>query len=254
MSRRQDFISPEGLRKDGRRTQELRLMNANISILPHTDGSATFELGNTKILATVHGPREAKSSLALHDRASIKINFHAASFSSVSGERRKQVRQDKRLAEYSLALEETLREVIIVTTFPRSEIDIFVEVLNADGSVLAASFNAVVLALMDAGIPMVDYIVAVSVGNIQGQPLLDLNRLEEASNNPSLTIAFLPRTGTIAYLGLEPRLESDKLGAVLDLAKIGSHKLWTILDTQVVKPYVDNMRKRLKIAPVTNLL
>jgi len=243
MSRRQDFISPEGLRRDGRRTQELRSMNSSLGVLSHTDGSAIFELGNTKVLATVHGPREAKSSRSLHDRASVKVNFHAATFSSVSGERRRQMRQDRRLGEMTNALEDTLKDVIMISTFPRSEIDIFVEVLNADGGILAASFNAVMLALISAGIPMIDYIVAVSAGNIQGQPLLDLNRLEEASNNPNVTIAFLPRSGSIAYMNIEPRLESDKLFGVMELAKTGALKLWNLFDSQIVRPYVTELAK-----------
>lgn len=235
------------MRKDGRRTQELRSLNASLGVLPHTDGSAIFELGNTKVLATVHGPREAKSSRCLHDRASIKVIFHTATFSSVSGERRRQLKQDKRLGEMTNALEETFKEVIMVSTFPRSEIDIFVEVLNADGGILSAAFNAAMLALINAGIPMIDYLVAVNVGHIQGQPLLDLNRLEEASNNPSITMAFLPRSGTVSFIGLEPRLESDKLQPCMELAKMGITKLWTILDTQVVRPYVTELSKFTKI-------
>lgn len=221
-------------------------MTASLGILPHTDGSAIFELGNTKVLATVHGPREAKSSRTLHDRASIRVIFHAATFSSVSGERRRQLRQDKRLGEMTNALEETLKDVIMISTFPRSEIDIFVEILNSDGGILAASFNAVMLALISAGIPMIDYVVAVSAGNIQGQPLLDLNKLEEASNCSNSTIAFLPRTGTVAYMNVEPRLESDKLQGVMDLARSGSERLWKILDEQVVRKYVSDLHQHAK--------
>lgn len=216
-------------------------MNAILGTLPQADGSAIFELGNTKVLATVHGPREAKSSRSLHDRASIKVSFHAATFSSVSGERRRQMRQDKRLGEMTNALEETLKDVIMISTFPRSEVDIFVEVLNADGGIMAASFNAVMLALISAGIPMIDYVVAVSAGSIQGQPLLDLNRLEEASNSPNATIAFLPRSGTVAYMNVESRLESDKLAGLMELAKSGADRLWKILDEQHVRPYVQGL-------------
>lgn len=162
------------------------------------------------------------------------------------------MKQDKRLGEMTSAIEETLKDVILMTTFPRSEIDIFVEVLNADGGVLAASFNAVMLALVNAGIPMIDYIVAVSASNIQGQPLLDLNRLEEASNNPTITIAFLPRSGTIAYMNVEPRLESDKLFGVIDLAQTGATKLWTILDETVVRKFVSDLYKHANTTTTTS--
>lgn len=55
---RVEYVSPEGLRLDGRRPNEARTMNARMGILSNVDGSAIFELGNTRVLATVNGPRE----------------------------------------------------------------------------------------------------------------------------------------------------------------------------------------------------
>lgn len=220
-------------------------MNASLGVLNHTDGSAIFELGNTKVLATVHGPREARGQKAAHDSATLTVNFHTATFSSVSGERKKQLRMDRRQTEWATFIRETLEGVVLTSTFPRSQIDIFVEVLNADGGVLAASFNAVVLALIDAGIPMTDYLITLSCAHIQGQALLDLNRLEEASNNPSMTISFLPHSGTVSFMALEPRLEADRFQSLIELTRAGATKLWEILDTQVVKPYVLDMYKSL---------
>lgn len=46
-----EYVSPEGLRLDGRRDKELRKLNATISVLQSADGSATFEMGNTKVRA-----------------------------------------------------------------------------------------------------------------------------------------------------------------------------------------------------------
>jgi len=95
MSRR-EFLSPEGLRLDGRRPGELRGVTASIGVLPSIDGSAIFELGGTKVLATVQGPREARQKGQISvERATLSVTCHAATFSSVSGERRKQLRQDR---------------------------------------------------------------------------------------------------------------------------------------------------------------
>ena len=44
-----EFISPEGLRQDGRRAQELRQLKCEIGVLAKADGSASFEMGNTKV-------------------------------------------------------------------------------------------------------------------------------------------------------------------------------------------------------------
>ena len=43
-----EWVSPEGLRQDGRRAKELRRVVATLGVLPHADGSARLEMGNTK--------------------------------------------------------------------------------------------------------------------------------------------------------------------------------------------------------------
>lgn len=77
-----------------------------------SEGSATFEIGNTRVMATVFGPREVssdgdssgnvnlKSPLSVSDadaneKGRISVKIHAASFSSTGGERRKNTRQDR---------------------------------------------------------------------------------------------------------------------------------------------------------------
>jgi hypothetical protein len=54
-----EYVSLEGLRLDGRRPKEVRQTRCGLSVLPNADGSAMFEMGNTKVLAAVYGPREA---------------------------------------------------------------------------------------------------------------------------------------------------------------------------------------------------
>jgi exosome complex component RRP41 len=44
-----EFVSPEGLRQDGRRPHELRRTAAQLDVLDSADGSAIFEMGNTKV-------------------------------------------------------------------------------------------------------------------------------------------------------------------------------------------------------------
>jgi len=58
MSNKIEFITPEGLRTDGRRPKELRNIRCKLGLFSRADGSAYFEQGNTKALATVYGPRE----------------------------------------------------------------------------------------------------------------------------------------------------------------------------------------------------
>lgn len=83
-----------GLRVDGRRPAELRKITSTTAVLSQADGSAYLEHGNTKVLAAVYGPREARHrGLVLHDRAIINVEFNVAPFST--GERRRRTKNDK---------------------------------------------------------------------------------------------------------------------------------------------------------------
>ena len=95
-----EFVSPEGLRLDGRRPNEVRRIRCDMGVLARADGSAYYEQGNTRIICAVYGPREAKNRAdALHDRCIIKCELSNASFSA--GERKDQSRMknDRRSQE-----------------------------------------------------------------------------------------------------------------------------------------------------------
>lgn len=59
----QEFITPEGLRRDGRRANELRRIRCQVSVLQNADGSAMFQMGNTQVWGTL--PRGVHSSSAV---------------------------------------------------------------------------------------------------------------------------------------------------------------------------------------------
>lgn len=110
-----------GLRLDGRRANELRSVNASMGVVSgrSSEGSASFSIGNTRIMATVYGPREMasesgdsgssavasgdmsmKSALPIssvdsNEKGRISVKMHAASFSSSGGERRKNTHKDR---------------------------------------------------------------------------------------------------------------------------------------------------------------
>jgi 3' exoribonuclease family, domain 1 len=84
-----EHISPEGLRADGRRANELRRVQCRVGLFGRADGSAYFALGNTKVLAAVYGPRPLSQSRVRdgkHDRALIRCEYSMAAFST--GERK----------------------------------------------------------------------------------------------------------------------------------------------------------------------
>lgn len=177
-----EHISVAGLRVDGRRCDEVRRVRSRFGLFSRVDGSAYLEQGNTKVLAVVFGPRELKSMASAaatatvgsgsgnaasdtQPRAAVNCEFTQAAFAT--SERRAPRAGDRKKAELSLALKQIFEACIQTHLYPRSQIDVFVQVLHADGGELAASINAVTLALIDAGIALNDFVVACSAGYLQ---------------------------------------------------------------------------------------
>ncbi|KAL7267271.1 Exosome non-catalytic core component [Rhizina undulata] len=232
---RYELLSPEGLRIDGRRWNELRRFSAQMSTQSTADGSSYVETGNTKVICTVTGPAEpANRTRTLLDRAWVGVEVVFAPFSGF--ERKKRGRGDKRVQEMQTALQRTFSQSPLTHLHPRSEISISLHILSQDGSVLATCINAATLALVDAGIPMTDYVAAVTAGcslkpegNAESEPLLDLNSLEEA-DLPVVTVATIGGGEKIALLQMENRVHLDRLEGMVAVAVDGCGKVGEMID------------------------
>lgn len=80
-----------GLRVDGRRWNELRRIHGQIQTQQSSDGSSYFEMGNTKVICTVNGPREGRRGGGGRDQsaqATIECEISMAGFSGVDRKRR----------------------------------------------------------------------------------------------------------------------------------------------------------------------
>ena len=152
------LLDKKGLRLDGRKIDELRSVKMEVGVISNANGSAYIEWGKNKIMAAVYGPREVHPKhLALQDRTVLKCRYHMASFSV---QERKSPAPSRREIELSKVIRESLEPAIFMEYYPRTMIDVFIEVLQADGGTRCASITAAALALADSGIPMRDLVVA----------------------------------------------------------------------------------------------
>ncbi|KAM9932158.1 hypothetical protein OXX80_008196 [Metschnikowia pulcherrima] len=229
---RMELYSPEGLRVDGRRWNELRRFECKINTHPNaSDGSSYVEQGNTKVMCMVQGPMEPPlRSQVNQTEATIEISLNIASFSTL--QRKKRSKNEKRILELKATLERTFAQSIMSNLYPKTVIDINVQVLAQDGGIFATMTNAITLALIDAGIAMYDYVSAVSVGIHDQTPLLDLNNLEE-NDMSCLTIGVVGKSEKLAMLLLEDKMPLDKLETVLGIAIAGGHRIRELMDNEV---------------------
>jgi exosome complex component RRP41 len=235
MSSKLEYVDLSGLRLDGRRPHELRKMNARLGVLNKPNGSSLLEQGNTRILVSVYGPRECSSKAKeLHDRASVSCECTMAPYSN-SGERKKRSKTDRATTELSTMLRQTFESLLFTNIFPRSQIDIYVEVLQADGGIKPAALNAVTLALIDAGLPMRDFLCSCNAGWIDGHALADLNHLEDSARGPELCVAYMPNCDQVVTCNLDPKLKLEVLGQVMDCALQGARQVYQILQASVLE-------------------
>lgn len=139
---------------------------------------------------------------------------------------------DRQLVEWANAVRSTLELVIHTHLYPRSQVDIVLYVEQQDGGVLPAMINACTLALMDAGIPMSDYVTAMTCGLHGSTAMLDLN-LTEQSDLPFVTVAILPRTGTVPLIQLDTRMHMDRFAAMVHVCVDAARVLRDELDSAV---------------------
>jgi exosome complex component RRP41 len=134
-------------------------------------------------------------------------------------------------------ISDAFASAIFTHLYPHSTISITLHILSQDGSLLAACLNATTIALIDAGIPMRDYIVACTAGSTssyssndeKADPLLDLNGLEE-QELPFLTVATLGESDKVSVLVMETRVQVGRLEGMLAVGVDGCKQVRSILD------------------------
>lgn len=146
-------------RSDGRvGSKTLRPLSCEISCLQRADGSAKLKCGYTEILVAVYGPIAPRNvSRENPKQAVVSVVFKHTTKGLAGGATATSVSTAGYGAterEIERFIGEALLSSILVENFPRTVIEIVLQVIQADGSVLGTALNASVLALMDAGIPM----------------------------------------------------------------------------------------------------
>ncbi|MFQ6094843.1 MAG: exosome complex exonuclease Rrp41 [Candidatus Bathyarchaeia archaeon] len=230
------LIDEKGARVDGRKTDELRPIKITVGVLSNVDGSAYIEQGKNKILAAAYGPREVHPRhLALPYRAILRCRYHMAPFSV---EERKSPAPSRREIELSKVLREALEPTILLEQYPRTCIDVFIEVLQADGGTRCAGITVASLALADAGIPMRDLVVACAAGKVEGQIVLDLNDIEDKEGEADVPVALMPNLNAITLLQMDGQLTPKEFEEALNLAIDGCKRIYAVQKEALKAKYI----------------
>jgi len=217
------LIDENDVRLDGRKLNEMRPLKIEVGILGNADGSAYIEHGKNKILAAVYGPREIHPKhQALPDRAALRCRYHMAPFSV---QERKSPAPSRRELELSKVIREALEPSIFTEYYPRTAIDLFIEVLQADGGTRCAGITAASLALADAGIPMRDLVSACAAGKVEGRLVLDLTDMEDKSGEADMPLAYMPNLNAVTLLQMDGMLTNEEFEQVVNMTLEGCKQI-----------------------------
>jgi exosome complex component RRP41 len=230
------LINKDGIRIDGRKPNEIRPTKIIVGNLPNADGSAYIEQGKNKILAGVYGPHEVHPKhLALPDRSLLRCRYHMAPFSV---DERKSPAPSRREIELSKIIRQALEPAIFLKYYPRTSIDLFIEVLQAHGGTRCAGITVASLALADAGIPMRDLTVACAAGKLDGQLVLDLNDIEDKKGEADVPLAYMPNLNAITLLQMDGQLTLGEFEEAVRLSIEGCKQLHSIQKESLRAKYV----------------
>ena len=234
--------SVKPIRVDGREVDELRPVRITRKFTDVPEGSVLIECGNTRVMCTatftVGVPRWRRDSglgwvtaeYSMLPRATAERTDRESVRGKIGG----------RTHEISRLIGRCLRGVVDMKAMGECQIQIDCDVLQADGGTRTASVTGAYVALVDAlnwaeknghirsaASVIKDAVSAVSVGVINGTPMLDLPYVEDSQAMTDMNVAM---TGSGMFIEIQGTAEHrpfnrDELNTLLDLATKGNREL-----------------------------
>lgn len=223
-------MAKEFIRDDGRKFDELREMKAKVGVVPNADGSAMFSFGDTIAIAAVYGPKKMHPLHAQNPKkGTLRCNYNMLSFSV---EDRIRPGPSRRSTEISKITEWALEPVTMLENYPNQVVDVHIHIIQASASTRCAGINAAAMALAQAGIPMKDLVSSISVGKIDKELIVDVNKYEDSIFDEGEGATDIPFTftseGKITHLQLDGKITPEQFKEVMGLAKEGAKKVYEV--------------------------
>ncbi len=223
------------MRTDRRTLDQLRPISCDLDVNVHAEGSCIFAMGHTKVHCTASVttdlPRWRRDSGMGWVTAEYRMLPRATSTRSF-----REGRSDMkgRTAEIQRLIARSLRSVVDMRALGRRQVMVDCDVLQADGGTRCASINGAYIALVRAlqdlvaagqleALPLTGGVAAVSVGLVDGEPMLDLAYDEDARADVDMNVVMTHAGGFVEVQGTAEGLTFGRgqLDALVDLAAAG---------------------------------
>lgn len=230
------------VRADGRATDQLRPIVIERGWSAHAEGSALISFGNTKVLCTASFTNGVPRWLNGKGKGWITAEYAMLPRATNDRNDRESVkgRIGGRTHEISRLIGRALRSVVDTKALGENTIVIDCDVLQADGGTRTAAITGAYIALADAiewarrkkfvgqkAQVLIDSVAAVSVGIIDGEPMLDLPYVEDVRAETDMNVVVTGRGLFVEVQGTAEGAPFDKreLDALLELALDGCAEL-----------------------------
>jgi len=229
------------MRPDGRKTKELRPIKIVRGYTDNAHGSVLIEAGNTRVFCTAMVDEKVPHWMANSGSGWVTGEYSMLPGSTPQRKSREAVRGrlEGRTQEINRLIGRSLRAAVNLKNLGTRTIWIDCDVLQADGGTRTAAITGGYVALADAihwlvdkgrlkKAPKLTPVAAVSVGIIDGEPILDLNYEEDVQAEVDMNVIMIRGGKFIEVQGTaEHKPFSEKhLSAMLGLAKSGIAKLF----------------------------
>jgi ribonuclease PH len=227
-------------RIDGRKHDELRHVRIHRNYIKYAEGSALIEVGDTKVICTATIEEKVPPHLKDQNKGWVTAEYAMIPRSAHARIVRESARGKigGRTHEIQRLIGRALRSVVALEKLGERTVWIDCDVIQADGGTRTASITGSFVALVDAlkfaqkkdlidEIPVKDYLAAVSVGIVDGEPVIDLNYAEDSTAEVDMNIVMTGKGRFVEIQGTAEGAPFSKaqMEGLITLAKQGIEEL-----------------------------
>ena len=228
------------IRPSGRSADALRPVRLTRNYTKHAEGSVLIEFGDTKVICTASLSEKVPGFLKGKGQGWLTAEYGMLPRSTNTRMDREAARgkQSGRTQEIQRLIGRSLRAAFDLEAFGERTLHLDCDVIQADGGTRTASITGAMVAAYDAfstlvdskviaAIPLKSFVAAISVGVVQGTPVLDLDYLEDSGCDTDMNVVMTDAGHFIEVQGTAEGAAFDRaaLNSLLDLAQTGIGEL-----------------------------
>ena len=200
------------MRIDGRKADELRKVKIARNYIKSAEGSVLIEMGDTKVICTATVENSVPPFLRGKGTGWVTAEYAMLPRSSSQRIQRERSKVGGRTHEIQRLIGRSLRSVVDMKLLGERSVLIDCDVVQADGGTRTASITGAYVALVEAlrhikkqgliqTVPVTDFLAAISVGIVDGKPMLDLCYVEDSSAEVDMNLVMTGTGGIVEVQG-----------------------------------------------------